>query len=121
VEPAKPEKWAGRAAVPGAVAPGQKKPAAPTAPTQKMARFSEPTPTVVAPRATSKATPRPGAPLRQAAPRRRRSGLRRFLGAVVALLLLIAVPVASAYVAYKLASDENPFNWPPTVDLSRVF
>jgi hypothetical protein len=36
-------------------------------------------------------------------------------------LLLIAVPVVSAYVAYKLASDENPFNWPPTVDLSRVF
>jgi hypothetical protein len=39
----------------------------------------------------------------------------------VALLLLLAVPVVSAYVAYKLASGENPFDWPPTVDLSHVF
>jgi hypothetical protein len=53
--------------------------------------------------------------------RRKRSAVRRFLGALIALLLLLAVPVVSAYVAYKLASGENPFDWPPTVDLSRVF
>jgi hypothetical protein len=31
------------------------------------------------------------------------------------------VPVVSAYVSYKLASGENPFEWPPSMDLSRVF
>lgn len=50
-----------------------------------------------------------------------RSRLRRFVGAVFALLLLAAVPVVSAYVSYKLASGENPFEWPPTVDLRNVF
>jgi hypothetical protein len=52
---------------------------------------------------------------------RRRSGLRRFLGVIVALILLVAVPVVSAYVSYKLAMGENPFEWPPTMDLSKVF
>jgi hypothetical protein len=81
-----------------------------------MARF-EPNPTVVGPRAAA-----PKAPVRAQRPlRRKRSAVRRFLGALIALLLLLAVPVVSAYVAYKLASGENPFDWPPTVDLSRVF
>jgi len=47
--------------------------------------------------------------------------LRRFFGAILALVLIVAVPVVSAYVAYKLASGQNPFEWPPTMDLSRVF
>jgi hypothetical protein len=58
---------------------------------------------------------------REPAPRRRRSGASRFFTALFALLLLVAVPVVSAYVAYKLASGENPFDWPPTMDLSKVF
>ena len=117
----KPEKWAGRVVVPGAAGPGQKKQAAPTTPTQKMTRYAEPHPTVVGPRAAPRAVLRTQAPPGRAPGRRRRSGLRRFLGAVVALLLLLAVPVVSAYVAYKLASGDSPFVWPPTVDLSRVF
>jgi hypothetical protein len=40
---------------------------------------------------------------------------------VFALILLLAVPVVSAYVAYKLSAGENPFEWPPSMDLSRVF
>jgi hypothetical protein len=52
---------------------------------------------------------------------RRRGRCRRFLGALLALLLVLAVPVVSAYVSYKLASGENPFDWPPSMDLSRVF
>jgi hypothetical protein len=83
-----------------------------------MARVAEPTPTAVAARP---ARPRPPAPAGRRPARRRRGRLRRFLGAVVALLLLLAVPVVSAYVAYKLASGENPFDWPPQVDLSQVF
>jgi hypothetical protein len=51
----------------------------------------------------------------------RRSGARRFFVALLALLLIIAVPVISAYVSYKLASGENPFKWPPSIDLSHVF
>jgi hypothetical protein len=119
--PAKPEVWSGRVAIPGAVGPGQKKTAAPTAPTQKMARIAEPTPTVVAPRPVA---PRPVTPSRPLAPsrtRRKRSLFKRFLAALIALLLLLAVPVVAAYMAYKLASGENPFDWPPTVDLSHVF
>jgi len=88
------DKWAGRVAVPGSgpgAGPGPQ-PVAPTAP--RMA------PLVVV---------------------RRRSGLRRFLGVIVALILLVAVPVVSAYVSYKLAMGENPFEWPPTMDLSKVF
>jgi hypothetical protein len=27
----------------------------------------------------------------------------------------------SAYVSYKLASGENPFEWPPTVDYDSFF
>lgn len=116
---AKPEKWAGRVVVPGAAGPGQKKAAAPIAPTQKMARVAAPTPTVIAARVAP--APRPQAPRPAAARVRRRSGFRRFLGAVLALLLLLAVPVVSAYVAYKLALGDSPFDWPPAVDLSRVF
>jgi len=107
--PPAPEKWAGRVAVPGASGPGQKKPAAPTAPTQLMARQAAPG------RARD-------VPVARGSDRRRRgSGARRFLGALLALLLLVAVPVVSAYVAYKLASGESPFEWPPTVDYSNVF
>jgi hypothetical protein len=50
-----------------------------------------------------------------------RSGARRFLAALLSVLLILAVPVVSAYVSYKLASGENPFVWPPTMDLSHVF
>jgi hypothetical protein len=39
----------------------------------------------------------------------------------LALLLLLAVPVVSAYVSYKLASGQNPFEWPPTVDYDQIF
>jgi hypothetical protein len=52
---------------------------------------------------------------------RRKGAARRFLGALFAMLLLLAVPVVTAYVSYKLASGENPFEWPPTVDLSHIF
>jgi hypothetical protein len=52
---------------------------------------------------------------------RRRGRIRRFFGAVFALTLIVSVPVVSAYVSYKLASGENPFEWPPSMDLSRVF
>jgi hypothetical protein len=47
--------------------------------------------------------------------------MRRFLTAVMSLVLLAAVPVVSAYVAYKLASGENPFQWPPTVNYNDFF
>jgi hypothetical protein len=50
-----------------------------------------------------------------------RSGAHRFFVALLAVLLIVAVPVVSAYVSYKLASGENPFQWPPTMDLSHVF
>jgi hypothetical protein len=53
--------------------------------------------------------------------RRRKGRIRRFFGALFALILLLAVPVVSAYVAYKLSSGENPFEWPPSMDLSRIF
>lgn len=107
-----PERWAGRVAVPGAAGPGQKRPPAPTTPTAKLARYTE------------VPQPRPAVryhPVVMAAPRRRRSGARRFFTAVFALVLLVAVPIVSAYVAYKLTSGENPFEWPPTVDLDKVF
>jgi hypothetical protein len=110
VEPARPEKWAGRAALAGAAGPGQKKPAAPTAPTAMMARYPD--------QATRMTPPVALAPYPV---RRRRGLLRRFFGAMFALVLLLAVPVVSAYVAYKLSSGENPFEWPPSMDLSRIF
>jgi hypothetical protein len=109
-EPPKPEKWAGRAALAGAGAPGPKKAAAPTAPTAMMARYPDPA-TQLGPRMAQAPYP----------PRRRRGVLRRFFGALFALVLLLAVPVVSAYVAYKLSSGENPFEWPPSMDLSRIF
>jgi hypothetical protein len=52
---------------------------------------------------------------------RRRSRTRRFFLALLALVLLLSVPVVSAYVAYKLASGGNPFEWPPTVDYDQIF
>jgi len=115
-EPAKePQKWAGRVIVPGAVGPGQqKKAAAPLAATQRMMAYSQPASTRIVPRS---AVP-PPVPVRR---RRRRGRFRRFLGAVFALILLLAVPVVSAYVSYKLSLGESPFSWPPTMDLSRVF
>jgi hypothetical protein len=114
--PPAPEKWAGRVVVPGATAPGQKKAAAPTEPTQHMARL-ESAPTVLAPRAPGLRAPAGYRPPRQ---RGRRRG-RRALIALFALVLLIAVPVTSAYVAYKLTAGENPFEWPPTVDYDKIF
>jgi hypothetical protein len=109
-EKAKPEKWAGRAVIAGAAAPGQKKAAAPTAPTAMMARYPDAA-TQMAPRMAQAPFP----------VRRRRGVFRRFFGALFALVLLLAVPVVSAYVAYKLSSGENPFEWPPSMDLSRIF
>jgi hypothetical protein len=50
-----------------------------------------------------------------------RSGARRFFAALLSVLLILAVPVVSAYVSYKLASGENPFAWPPSMDLSHIF
>jgi len=52
---------------------------------------------------------------------RRPGRARRFFGALFAMLLCLAVPVVSAYVSYKLASGENPFEWPPNMDLSNIF
>jgi hypothetical protein len=104
--------------VPGASAPGQKKAPAPTAPTAMMAPIHDAPPLSSALRPARPAA-RP-APAYQR-PRPRRSGARRFFTALFALLLLLAVPVVSAYVAYKLSSGENPFEWPPTMDLSKVF
>ena len=101
-----PEKWAGRVSVPGASAPGQKKP---TAATAYMAPLAQ---TAVGPRLVEAPRPRP---------RRRRSATSRFFIALFALVLLLAVPVVSAYVAYKLASGGNPFEWPPTVDYDQIF
>jgi len=91
--------------VPGAAPPGAKK-AGPVAPTQPLARYSGP-------------VTGPGDGYAPVAPRR--SGARRFFVALLALLLIVAVPVVSAYVSYKLASGENPFAWPPSMDLSHVF
>jgi hypothetical protein len=96
----------------GASAPGQKKPAAPTAPTAMMARYPD--------SATRMSPPVPQAAYARPA-RRRKGRIRRFFGALFALILLLAVPVVSAYVAYKLSSGENPFEWPPSMDLSRIF
>ena len=106
-----PEKWAGRVAVPGAATPGQRKPAPPTTPTQYMPSYSEPGATALAPRVAQAPRPAP----------KRRSGASRFFLALLALVLLLAVPVVSAYVAYKLASGGNPFEWPPTVDYDQIF
>ena len=95
-----PPTWSARAAVPGgAASPGARK-VSPVNATEAMPRY-----------AASGYGP--------AAPRR--SGGRRFLIALLSVLLLIAVPVVSAYVSYKLASGENPFVWPPSMDLSHVF
>jgi hypothetical protein len=102
--------------IPGASAPGQRKIAGPVAET---ARLYEPTrafEAVRAPAAAPVAT-RTAPPVPRRRPRRR---ARRFFTALIALVLLLAVPVVSAYVAYKLASGENPFQWPPSMDLSKV-
>jgi hypothetical protein len=116
VEPPK-EKWEGRVKVAGAAGLGQKKAAAPVAQTQKIARYADASPTAIAPRARPAASP---GPQQQSKRQSRRRG-RRFFGALLALILILAVPVVSAYVAYKLTTGENPFQWPPTMDLSRVF
>jgi hypothetical protein len=76
-----------------------------------MAPYAELGATTVAPRVAP--APRPGP--------RKRSATSRFFLAVFALVLLLAVPVVSAYVAYKLASGGNPFEWPPTVDYDQIF
>jgi len=122
--PAPPEKWAGRVLVPGAKAPGQKTVPAPVAPTQQMHRYHDPAPTAVRPRQAPSRPPAPARPQyqRQAAPRgqgRSRSG--RFFTVLFAILLLIAVPLVSAYVAYKLSLGDSPFEWPPTVDFDKIF
>jgi hypothetical protein len=41
--------------------------------------------------------------------------------ALLALVLIVVVPIVSAYVSYKLAAGENPFEWPPTVDYQKIF
>jgi hypothetical protein len=117
--PQPPAKVAGRVIVPGASAPGQKKKAAPTTPTHLMARQD----TAVEARPAGLRAPSPAtrAPKPYRRPRRRRSLFRRFLTALIALALILAVPVVSAYVSYKLASGENPFEWPPTVDYDSFF
>jgi hypothetical protein len=118
--PPPPEKWAGRVIVPGASAPGQKKKAAPTTPTHLMARQD----TAVEARPAGPRAPGPAtrAPAPYRPPRRRRRSLfRRFVTAIISLVLILAVPVVSAYVSYKLASGENPFEWPPTVDYDSFF
>jgi hypothetical protein len=115
-----PAKVAGRVIVPGATPPGQKKKAAPTTPTHLMARQD----TAVEPRQSAAPRTPVQAPYRPAParpPRRRKSGFRRFVTAIIALVLVVAVPVVSAYVSYKLASGENPFEWPPTVDYDSFF
>jgi hypothetical protein len=76
-----------------------------------MARYSEPEATII-----ERGPRRP-----TSVERPRASGVGRFFTVLFALILLLAVPVVSAYVAYKLASGENPFDWPPTMDLSKVF
>ena len=114
--PPPPEKWAARVVVPGAVGPGQKKAAAPPAPTQHMARL-ESAPTAITTRAPGLRAP---AGYRPPGRRRRRRSRRVFI-ALFALVLLIAVPVTSAYVAYKLTAGQNPFEWPPTVDYDKIF
>jgi len=110
--------------VAGAKPPGQTKPAAPTAPTQRMDRYPATEPKALAARAP--AVPRPSTARSphqrrgsQRLPGRSRAG--RFVTALVALALLLAVPVVSAYVAYKLAIGDNPFEWPPTVDYDKIF
>ncbi len=109
VPPPRSPTWSGRARVPGAAPPGVRS-AAPAQPTQPISRYGYSPATLVTPA------------VRSPNPTRRRPGrVRRFFGALSALLLLLAVPVVSAYVAYKLASGENPFEWPPSMDLSRVF
>jgi hypothetical protein len=116
-----PDKVSARVIIPGASAPGQRKTPGPVAQTAKLyepTRAFEPVRAPAAaprPVATQATLPR-GVP---AARRRRRRG-RRFLTAVLAVVLVLAVPVVSAYVAYKLASGENPFQWPPSMDLSKV-
>ena len=86
--------------MPGAASPGARK-VAPVNADRAMARYTGP------------GAYGPVAP--------RRSGARRFFVALLALVLILAVPVVSAYVSYKLASGENPFVWPPSMDLSHVF
>jgi hypothetical protein len=111
VEAPPPPRISGRVIVPGARGPGQSKPAGPTAPTRAMARYRDP---AGAPgRPPARPMPRRGAP-----GRRER---RRWVTALFAILLLIAVPVVSAYVAYKLTAGESPFEWPPTVDYDTIF
>jgi hypothetical protein len=109
VPPPRPPIWSGRATVPGA-APALVRTATPAQRPQSISPYGHPPATIVAPAVRS---PYP--------PLRRRGRVRRLFGALFALLLLLAVPVVSAYVAYKLASGENPFEWPPSMDLSRVF
>jgi hypothetical protein len=99
-DPAKAPSWSARAVVPGgAASPGARK-VSPVNATEAMPRYADP-------------GYHPAAP--------RRSGTRRLFIALLAVLLLLAVPVVSAYVSYKLASGENPFVWPPSMDLSHVF
>jgi hypothetical protein len=92
--------------VPGAAGPGARKAAGPVAQTRTLGRYPGPRPVTTSPHPTL---------------RRPRSGGRRFFVALLAALLILAVPVVSAYVSYKLTSGENPFQWPPTMDLSKVF
>jgi len=81
-----------------------------------MARYRDP---------AGRAPGRPGASARPAAGGRplpvTRRERRRWPTALLAIVLLIAVPIVSAYVAYKLTAGESPFEWPPTVDYDTIF
>ncbi len=115
------EKWAGRVILPREQPPGQRgRPAPPPAPTRTMTRvttrITEAMPPARRGDPRSAQSPPPPPP-----PPARRGRLRRFVLALVAVGLLLAVPVVSAYVAFKLTSGENPFEWPPSIDYEKVF
>jgi hypothetical protein len=138
-EPPKPAKSVGRVIVPDAAPPGRrKKRAGPVAPTQPIPRYAPGGASVGPPRVASPvgrdgaSLARPGQPPRPTGvpvgpPRRsptpayappRRSGGRRFLTALLLIVLLVGVPVVAAYLAFKISSGEPIF--PIQVDWNRI-
>jgi hypothetical protein len=100
------------AAPPPRPAPTPRPAPAPVAATKAMPR----TPSAPQPRPAPAPAPRPAPPRAQPArpPARRRSRMGRFFRALFVTLALIAVPVASAFVAYYLATGGK---MPPIGDL----